>query len=281
MIPKLLALFLVVSIHLYIHECGHYVAARSLDVEVKEFYVGSGPVLYHGTLSNGVDLRIALYPTEGHVLHAGGTNPHWELITISMAGMASTALFAFLIYAVVFIAVRSGIPIRRSLWSAFRLSFLEWLLFPFRLLWRFVTLKPYLLLERVWAMMLCMIGKSMKLGKTEVSGVTLALLASANVIAVLTGMDMIPSLVFGGDVDMVGMLVLFNCFGLHGISAWILGAYGFYMLIAASIILFSLFLPYRIYKWAKAAVTEADELTADEDEHDEDKDKDLSGDPSG
>lgn len=273
LLPKLLAFLLVVSIHLSVHECGHYTVARALDVSVAELHVGSGPVLYRGNLPDGADLRIALYPTRGHVLHMGGTLPVAGRAAISVAGMVATALMVFLMYAVIFVAVRSGIPWYRSLWSAFRLSFLEWLLFPLRLLWAFMTLRPLMILERAWAMILFVLGKDIPLGKTVISGVTLALLACVNVAALLNGWSLFPSLDFSSDCDALGTLLFFSCAGVNGLSAWVFLVLFFYSAIAVSLLLYVVVLPFRVYRSIRKTQSELEELIGEDTESDKDEDE--------
>lgn len=273
LLPKLLAFLLVVSVHLFVHECGHYTAARALDVTVAEFHVGSGPVLYQRELPDGAEFRFALYPTRGHVLHMGGNLPASGRAAIAVAGMAATALMVFLMYLAIFFVLPSGIPWHRSLWSAFRLSFLEWLLFPFRLMWAFMTLRPLMILERAWAMMLFIFGKDFTLGKTVVGGASLALLACVNVAALLNGWSLLPSLDFSSDCDALGSLLFFSCLGADGLSIWMYLVLFFHASIWVSLLLYAIVLPFRIWKDVKRARSETDE-TGENGTDDPDSDED-------
>lgn len=273
LIPKLLAFILVAGIHLSVHECGHYAAARALDVEVEELHVGSGPVLYRGELSDGAELQISLYPTRGHVLHMGGLLSTADRSAIAAAGMVATVMLVFLLYAIMFIAIPSGIPWHRSIWSAFRLSVLEWLLFPFRLMWYFMSLRPFRMLERAWAVILFLLGKDFRLGNTVVSGPTLVLLACVNMMALLAGLSILPSLDFGSDCDELGSLLMFSCMGVRGLGVWVYLVLFFYVSIWISVILFALTLPFRVYRHYVRTRQELEELVDEDPEAEESEDE--------
>ncbi len=267
---KLLVLLLVVSLHLTMHELGHYAAAKACDVNVTELYIGSGPVLYQGRLSNGAEIRIALYPTRGHVMHLGGASSTIVRALISAAGMLSTVLAVFLAYLLLFWRIPSGIPWHRSVWSAFQLSFLEWLLFPFRLLWSFLSLRPHRLLERVWAIVLFLLGKEFRIGVATVSGGRLMVLACINTVAILNGLSLLPALDFSSDCDALATMALMGLLGWTGLDVWVYLVTFLYSAIIISFLLFTIVLPLRVYRHVRKKMEENDkedeEFGPDDDE---------------
>ncbi len=54
----------------FIHEFGHFLAARRCGVVVESFSIGMGPVLFHKTI-NGTDYRISLIPLGGYCAMKG------------------------------------------------------------------------------------------------------------------------------------------------------------------------------------------------------------------
>ena len=53
------------SIIVFIHEAGHFAAARIFGVKVESFSIGMGPVLLH-KLIGGTDYRLSLIPFGGY-----------------------------------------------------------------------------------------------------------------------------------------------------------------------------------------------------------------------
>ena len=49
----------------FIHELGHFIAARLCGVTVESFSIGMGPVLLHKTIK-GTDYRLSLLPFGGY-----------------------------------------------------------------------------------------------------------------------------------------------------------------------------------------------------------------------
>ena len=65
-----LAILLVVlffGASIFIHELGHYLAARWRKLKIERFSIGFGPRLFGWTDRNGVDWRVSLFPLGGYV----------------------------------------------------------------------------------------------------------------------------------------------------------------------------------------------------------------------
>ena len=114
MIP-LLATLLGIGLVLFVHEAGHFLAARAAGVRVDVFSLGFGPRLF-GFKRGDTDYRISLLPLGGYVrmrgdeeaaggkprageLHAA--SPMWRLLIYS-GGILMNFLFAFLLVPLLF-----------------------------------------------------------------------------------------------------------------------------------------------------------------------------------
>ena len=116
------------SIVVLIHELGHFMAARSLGIEVEAFSIGMGPKLL-GFSRNGTEWRISAFPLGGycrmkgeegfkqalerklaHIPKEKGSfygEPAWKRILILLAGPSFNLLFAALLFAIVaFVGLR-------------------------------------------------------------------------------------------------------------------------------------------------------------------------------
>ena len=62
----IVACVLLFSVAIFIHELGHFIAARMLGIAVDAFSIGMGPVLWKKT-HNGVEWRISAIPFGGYV----------------------------------------------------------------------------------------------------------------------------------------------------------------------------------------------------------------------
>lgn len=69
----LLATILGIGFMIFIHELGHFLAARAAGVRVLVFSLGFGPRLF-GFVRNGTDYRLSLVPFGGYVLVSGADN---------------------------------------------------------------------------------------------------------------------------------------------------------------------------------------------------------------
>ncbi|MEO5960065.1 MAG: site-2 protease family protein, partial [Opitutaceae bacterium] len=75
LLPSLLSnawsIFLVVAFFggsIFVHELGHFLAARRRGVHVERFSIGFGPAIWSRRGKDGVEYRIAWFPLGGYVL---------------------------------------------------------------------------------------------------------------------------------------------------------------------------------------------------------------------
>ena len=127
----LLAFILVVGVLIFVHELGHFVAAKTLGVQVLRFSLGIGPAIRRLTFRRGeTEYAISWLPIGGYVsmatLEEEGTTqaleggaptvpidpqrvfekrPLWARAIILVAGVTMNALFAFVVFAVMARAV--------------------------------------------------------------------------------------------------------------------------------------------------------------------------------
>ncbi len=69
-VAGLLAAILLLAIVIFVHELGHFLAAKWCDVEVRVFSMGFGPTLFSRTVGE-TDYRLAAIPLGGYVRMAG------------------------------------------------------------------------------------------------------------------------------------------------------------------------------------------------------------------
>ena len=102
---------LVLSLLIFIHELGHYLAARIMKVEVKEFSIGMGPRIFSFTKSK-IKYSIKAIPMGGSVSMAGEDEesvsenafykkPVWKRFIVLFAGSFMNILLGFVIMAVI------------------------------------------------------------------------------------------------------------------------------------------------------------------------------------
>ncbi len=115
-----LEVILGIGLMIFIHELGHFIAAKKAGVRVETFSLGFGPVLY-GFMKGDTHYRISLIPLGGYVKMAG-ENPGEDLsgapdelpsktpfqkMMIFSAGVLMNFLFAFITFPVIF---ATGVP---------------------------------------------------------------------------------------------------------------------------------------------------------------------------
>ena len=118
----------VLSLLVFVHEWGHYLAARWNDVRVEVFSIGFGPEMFGWTDRNGTRWKISLVPLGGYVKMFSDLNPAsqpdqklicqmseedkkvslfhktvWQRIAVSAAGPLANYLFAVLIFGTLYI----------------------------------------------------------------------------------------------------------------------------------------------------------------------------------
>jgi regulator of sigma E protease len=124
-IVTILSFLLTVGVLVVIHEFGHYLVARWMDVKILRFSVGFGkPLWIRRAGRDQTEWAIAAVPLGGFVkmldereaevapaerARAFNRKPPWQRILIVLAGPAANFLLAILIYWVLFIAGMPGI----------------------------------------------------------------------------------------------------------------------------------------------------------------------------
>ncbi len=117
----LVSVSLVLGIMIFVHEWGHFIAAKLAGVRVEVFSFGFGTRLF-GVKRGDTDYRVSVLPFGGYVRMAGDnpveertgadyeflSKPRWVRVLIAIAGPAMNILLAFLIFWGIFWMV--GIP---------------------------------------------------------------------------------------------------------------------------------------------------------------------------
>jgi regulator of sigma E protease len=110
-ITAILSVTLVLGIMIFVHEWGHFMAAKLAGVRVDVFSFGFGPRLF-GVKRGDTDYRLSALPFGGYVRMAGDnpieertgadyeflSKPRWVRVLIACAGPAMNLLLAFLIF---------------------------------------------------------------------------------------------------------------------------------------------------------------------------------------
>ncbi|MBM3986233.1 MAG: RIP metalloprotease RseP, partial [Planctomycetes bacterium] len=106
-----------ISFLIFIHELGHFLAARLFNVRVETFSVGFGPRVW-GFRRGETDYRLSAVPLGGYVKMAGEygelrdgstlaaddltAKPPWQRAVIFSAGVVVNVIFAFIVFPVAF-----------------------------------------------------------------------------------------------------------------------------------------------------------------------------------
>src|SRR5271155_4713798 len=107
----LIAVTIVLGIMIFVHEWGHFIAAKLSGVRVDVFSFGLGPRLF-GVKRGDTDYRLSALPFGGYVRMAGDnvteertgadyeflSRPRWVRVLIACAGPAMNILLAFVIF---------------------------------------------------------------------------------------------------------------------------------------------------------------------------------------
>src|SRR5688572_8919497 len=121
-----LATIIVLGVLIFVHELGHFAAAKAVGVEVQRFSIGLGPKLF-GFRRGETEYVLAAIPLGGYVkmggmedevmekIEGGATAPErvpsardfdskplWARAFVISAGVIMNMLFAFVVYAAVF-----------------------------------------------------------------------------------------------------------------------------------------------------------------------------------
>ena len=121
MLTTLLSFAFVIGVLVFVHELGHFLAARRVGVRVLAFSVGFGPRLL-GFTRGGTEYKIAAIPLGGFVKMAGETvedqrsgapdeflsKSKWQRFQVLIAGPAMNIVLAVLVLWVVLLQGASG-----------------------------------------------------------------------------------------------------------------------------------------------------------------------------
>jgi regulator of sigma E protease len=114
---EIIYIFITIGLTIFVHELGHFIAAKRLGIKVEKFSIGWGPKLFsfkRGETEYVISLLVFLggyvkmegeAPEEAAKSGAGAflNQPPWKKIIISVAGVIQNALFAILLMWVVFL----------------------------------------------------------------------------------------------------------------------------------------------------------------------------------
>ncbi|MFP3902645.1 MAG: site-2 protease family protein [Armatimonadota bacterium] len=108
----IVAIIVVLGLCLFVHEAGHFAAAKLFGCRVHEFALGFGPPILHRRRGE-TDYRLNIFPLGGYVRIAGmepgaedveggfHTIPRWQGAIILGAGVFMNLLLAFIVFALV------------------------------------------------------------------------------------------------------------------------------------------------------------------------------------
>jgi len=121
---KVASIVLLLGGLIFVHELGHFMAAKLMGVKVVRFSIGFGPRLF-GVQRGETEYRIAILPLGGYVKMAGDDpseapaeedrgrgyleQPPWKRLLIALAGPAANLLFPAVIY-VALATAQNGTP---------------------------------------------------------------------------------------------------------------------------------------------------------------------------
>jgi regulator of sigma E protease len=123
-VVTVVAFVVALGILVFVHELGHFAVAKRLGVKVLRFSIGFGPVLW-ARRRGETEYALSALPLGGYVKMLGeedddeaaadparafSTQATRRRAAIVFAGPAMNFLFAFLVYAVLFVAVGAEIP---------------------------------------------------------------------------------------------------------------------------------------------------------------------------
>lgn len=112
-LSNILAFLLVVGVIIFVHELGHFLAARLFRIKVKVFSIGIGSRLW-GFERGGTEYRLAMVPLGGYVAFSGIdpanpsgdagdfiAKPRWQRMVVLLAGPAANVVLSIALIAVV------------------------------------------------------------------------------------------------------------------------------------------------------------------------------------
>ncbi|NBT73116.1 MAG: RIP metalloprotease RseP, partial [Betaproteobacteria bacterium] len=101
----ILSFLLAIALLVFVHEWGHYIAARSVRVPVEKFSIGFGRVLFSRKDAKGCEWAVSAIPLGGFVKmddQAFEARPLWARAWVVSAGPLANLVFAVLAYTGVF-----------------------------------------------------------------------------------------------------------------------------------------------------------------------------------
>ena len=101
----ILSFLLAIALLVFVHEWGHYIAARSVGVPVEKFSIGFGRVLFSRKDAKGCEWAVSAIPLGGFVKmddQAFEGRPLWARAWVVSAGPLANLIFAVLAYTGVF-----------------------------------------------------------------------------------------------------------------------------------------------------------------------------------
>lgn len=130
----ILSFLIIINLIVFVHEFGHYLAARSIGVEVTTFSIGMGPEICGFTDKHGTRWCFSLIPVGGYVMVLGDDDPsstieseevkekltaaqrkrsifsknNWEKMFFAFAGPFANYVYAFVV--TIFMAMSIGVP---------------------------------------------------------------------------------------------------------------------------------------------------------------------------
>jgi regulator of sigma E protease len=130
----LISFFLIINVIVFVHEFGHYLAARKVGVKVTTFSIGMGPEMFGFNDKNGTRWCFAIFPIGGYVMMLGDgdiasttedetaiaelseeekaqsfiTKTNWEKIWVAFSGPFANYIYAFVVTFVM--ACSYGVP---------------------------------------------------------------------------------------------------------------------------------------------------------------------------
>jgi len=99
---------IVVLLLVIIHECGHYIVAKWLNVKINEFSIGFGSIWYCTTSKEGIRWTLRHWPIGGYVDFTSH-QLYWKQALVNLAGPSANFLFAFIVLALSVLIEPSGL----------------------------------------------------------------------------------------------------------------------------------------------------------------------------
>ena len=118
MLISILAFIILITILVFVHEMGHYIAARSVGIRVEKFYVGFNFFgLGWKKTYKGTEYGIGLFPLGGYVKVAGIIDESMDILFIN--ALCISPIETILINLLFSNTNRSFLPIKSIFFNAF------------------------------------------------------------------------------------------------------------------------------------------------------------------